>query len=273
MNTGIHDAINLGWKLGGVVKGWHDPSVLHTYQTERRKVAQELIKLDKIFSSLINHKIPTDMVSLSTDPNVVLTETLEKSTLFNIGLGIGFERGIFSRTPKMGMVDAGLRAPDALLYRPGSSFTPVRLLSLTQNWGCFWILVFAGQTIQTQARLRRLREYLDSSDNFAIAAPTGSLKFLTIIAGFEADGNSALGGERFGKMYQDYDSTAHIRYGIPTSAGAIVVVRPDSMLGFATGFEQVSEVEDYFRGFMKGFKQIRAPNGSVNGSANGSAKA
>ena len=262
MNTGIHDAVNLSWKLGGVVKGWYDTSVLQTYQTERRKIAQELIRLDKSFSSLINNKIPADIVSLSADPNVVLTEILEKSSKFNIGLGIGYDHNIFSRPPTMGMVDAGLRAPDALLHRPGNLFTPLRLLSLTQNWGCFWILVFAGQTLQTRARLQRLRRYLDSSNNFAVAAPKGSLKFLTILAGFEADGNSALGGERFGAMYQDFDSTAHLRYGIPTSEGAIVVVRPDSILGFATGLEQWSEVEDYFAGFMKGFKRVSAVNGS-----------
>ncbi|MDI5963303.1 FAD-dependent monooxygenase [Streptantibioticus silvisoli] len=36
MNTGLLDASNLGWKLGGVLRGTLDPSVLDTYDTERR---------------------------------------------------------------------------------------------------------------------------------------------------------------------------------------------------------------------------------------------
>jgi hypothetical protein len=39
MNCGIADAHNLAWKLGGVVQGWADPSLLDTYEQERRPVA------------------------------------------------------------------------------------------------------------------------------------------------------------------------------------------------------------------------------------------
>lgn len=263
MNTGMHDAVNLSWKLGGVVKGWYDTSVLQTYQSERRKVAQELIRLDKLFSSLIHGKIPPGTATLSNDPNVVLDEALERATLFNIGLGISFDHGIFSKAPRMGMVDGGWRAPDALLHRPGGLFTPQRLLKLTENRGNFWVLVFAGQTVLTRPRLRLLREYLDSKDNFVTKLPDGSVKLLTIIAGFEHDGNGAVGGERFGKMYQDFDSTAHVRYGIPPGEGALVVVRPDAYFGYATKIENFLELEEYFGGFFKGFGKKSVVNGST----------
>lgn len=39
MNCGIADAHNLAWKLGGVVQGWADASLLDTYDQERRPVA------------------------------------------------------------------------------------------------------------------------------------------------------------------------------------------------------------------------------------------
>jgi hypothetical protein len=39
MNCGIADAHNLAWKLGGVVRGWADASLLDTYEHERRPVA------------------------------------------------------------------------------------------------------------------------------------------------------------------------------------------------------------------------------------------
>ena len=40
MNTGIQDAHNLAWKLAAAVQGWGDISLLDTYATERRPVAQ-----------------------------------------------------------------------------------------------------------------------------------------------------------------------------------------------------------------------------------------
>jgi putative polyketide hydroxylase len=40
MNTGIHSAHNLAWKVGAVVAGWAGPELLDTYETERRAVAE-----------------------------------------------------------------------------------------------------------------------------------------------------------------------------------------------------------------------------------------
>lgn len=44
MNTGIQDAVNLAWKLAGVVKGQHDARILETYDTERRSAAHRVAK-------------------------------------------------------------------------------------------------------------------------------------------------------------------------------------------------------------------------------------
>jgi hypothetical protein len=40
MNTGLHSAHNLAWKVGAVVAGWAGPDLLDTYETERRAVAE-----------------------------------------------------------------------------------------------------------------------------------------------------------------------------------------------------------------------------------------
>ncbi|MGY8525383.1 FAD-dependent monooxygenase [Paracidovorax citrulli] len=51
MNTGIGDAINLAWKLAAVCKGEADPSLLDTYEVERRAFAERLIDTtDRVFS-------------------------------------------------------------------------------------------------------------------------------------------------------------------------------------------------------------------------------
>jgi 2-polyprenyl-6-methoxyphenol hydroxylase-like FAD-dependent oxidoreductase len=39
MNTGVGDAVGLGWALGAVVNGWGDPRLLRAYEVERRSVA------------------------------------------------------------------------------------------------------------------------------------------------------------------------------------------------------------------------------------------
>ena len=40
MNTAIHDAYDLGWKLAWVLRGWADRDLLDTYEAERRPVAE-----------------------------------------------------------------------------------------------------------------------------------------------------------------------------------------------------------------------------------------
>jgi hypothetical protein len=38
MNTGIGDAVDLGWKMSGVLNGWGGPALLSSYQQERQPV-------------------------------------------------------------------------------------------------------------------------------------------------------------------------------------------------------------------------------------------
>src|SRR5690242_8974618 len=41
MNTGVGDAIDLGWKLAGTIQGWGGPGLLASYETERRRVGEK----------------------------------------------------------------------------------------------------------------------------------------------------------------------------------------------------------------------------------------
>jgi len=45
MNTGIQDAMNLGWKLGAAVHGWARPGLLDTYQAERHPVGAMVLRM------------------------------------------------------------------------------------------------------------------------------------------------------------------------------------------------------------------------------------
>ncbi|MEV5888474.1 FAD-dependent monooxygenase [Nonomuraea fuscirosea] len=43
-NTGIGDAVNLGWKLAAVLRGWAPEALLATYERERRPIAADTIE-------------------------------------------------------------------------------------------------------------------------------------------------------------------------------------------------------------------------------------
>lgn len=44
LNTGIGDAVDLGWKLAAVLGGWGGPDVLDSYESERRPVQERVIR-------------------------------------------------------------------------------------------------------------------------------------------------------------------------------------------------------------------------------------
>ena len=44
-NTGVGNAVNLGWKLAAVLHGWAPAELLDTYESERRPVAAETIRI------------------------------------------------------------------------------------------------------------------------------------------------------------------------------------------------------------------------------------
>ncbi|KAJ4253749.1 hypothetical protein NW762_010143 [Fusarium torreyae] len=46
MNTSIHDSWNMGWKLNLALRGLAKPVLLNSYETERKKIAHDLINFD-----------------------------------------------------------------------------------------------------------------------------------------------------------------------------------------------------------------------------------
>lgn len=47
MNVSIQDLYNLIWKLGAVITNGTDPSIVETYDSERRPVTKKLMDLDE----------------------------------------------------------------------------------------------------------------------------------------------------------------------------------------------------------------------------------
>ncbi|KAL1645784.1 hypothetical protein SLS58_003668 [Diplodia intermedia] len=250
MNTGVHDATNLSWKLAGTIKGWYQPAVLQSYENERRPSAQHLIEIDKAASAAISGVIPPRYKQLAaeTSPNEVLRTILEETAPFTVGLGVDYPKSILNHPQQRKvMISQGSRAPDVLLQKPGA-LVRTRLYDVNKAPGLWTVLVFTGNTAITQPALAQLREALGLETSFA--KQFGHMvQLLTVVPGGAASVWSALGGPAFGKMFIDPGFEAHDRYGIPHETGAIIVLRPDAMLGFAADFCDVQDVDTYFSGF------------------------
>ncbi|WP_265736664.1 rifampin monooxygenase [Kibdelosporangium phytohabitans] len=53
LNLGVQDAVNLGWKLAGQVRGWAPDTVLDTYQAERHPVAADVLDNTRAQTALL----------------------------------------------------------------------------------------------------------------------------------------------------------------------------------------------------------------------------
>src|SRR5215831_7044699 len=58
MNTGIQDAMNLGWKLGAAVGGWAPAGLLDSYEEERHPVGAQVLRLTDGFNRLVLGRSP-----------------------------------------------------------------------------------------------------------------------------------------------------------------------------------------------------------------------
>ena len=90
MNVSMQDSFNLGWKLALVVKGTAQPSILKTYQSERRRIAQDLIDFDHKFSRLFSGRPAKDVLDESGVSMAEFKNTFVKGNMFASGLSVDY---------------------------------------------------------------------------------------------------------------------------------------------------------------------------------------
>ena len=91
MNVSMQDTYNLCWKIAAVTKGLAQRSILKTYESERRTVAQTLINFDRKLSKLFSGRPAKDATDLT---GVDLQEIKQKHRKFNLfACGVGVEYG------------------------------------------------------------------------------------------------------------------------------------------------------------------------------------
>ncbi len=63
LNTGIGDAVDIGWKLAAVLQGWGGPRLLDSYETERRPIQARVISA----AAANNRVLATDLLDDDAD--------------------------------------------------------------------------------------------------------------------------------------------------------------------------------------------------------------
>lgn len=99
MNVSMQDAYNLVWKIGLVVKGLAKRSILKTYQSERRRIAQDLIAFDHRFSRLFSGRPAKDAADEAGISMTEFKDAFEKGNMFASGLAVDYGASILVAKP------------------------------------------------------------------------------------------------------------------------------------------------------------------------------
>jgi len=111
LNTGVQDAVNLGWKLAQVVKGTSPESLLDTYHAERQPVAARVLRNNMAQVMLGRTDDRTKALRETMNEVLGLDEPSRRFTAMMFGLDIHYDLGeghslLGRRMPDLDLVTA-----------------------------------------------------------------------------------------------------------------------------------------------------------------------
>jgi 2-polyprenyl-6-methoxyphenol hydroxylase-like FAD-dependent oxidoreductase len=91
MNTGLQDAVNLGWKLAAVTLGWADAGLLDSYHAERYPAGRFVVHMSHglLRLALLEHRSMSRSRALLGGTAVRARPIVDRAALAISGLGIG----------------------------------------------------------------------------------------------------------------------------------------------------------------------------------------
>ncbi|KZP19041.1 hypothetical protein FIBSPDRAFT_933091 [Athelia psychrophila] len=281
MNASMNDTHNLSWKLAHVLKGWARPSLLTTYEFERRKYAQDLIEFDRQYSTLYSGKLLVDNGGkMDRQVHMELIKTFGKFAGFTSGIHIQYAPSPLTLLPPACAPAAaralviGQRMPSQLVVRllDGRPFELQDLLPADGRWK---LVLFPGNTcaeydsdLDDEGRVGRRQagqalhealagvargrgESVEALFSFVqISAASGGCTLEDAmeppLAGVCAKQHfidqREINGRRGGEAYESYG----------VLEPAVVVVRPDGYVGTIAPLldPEASHVKRYFSGII-----------------------
>ncbi|KAH9945760.1 FAD binding domain-containing protein [Amylocystis lapponica] len=268
MNASMNDTHNLAWKLAYVLRGWSDISLLKTYESERRKFAQELIEFDKVFSKQFSEK-PTTEISEDGVTHEQFLTTFQTFGGFTSGIGVHYTPSLIVNTTHQSYASKLIIGQRMLPHEfiRAADARPIELHDMLPSDTRFKILVFAGNTADKLQlkRLSALAVELGKPDAFLRRFSRGALDtvfdILCISSANKEEASHLDIPELFRPhwskvLLDDVDMYRRSRagggydyYGVDPH-GAIVVVRPDGYIGTVAPFEHLDDINQYFASFM-----------------------
>jgi hypothetical protein len=120
MNTGVGDAIDLGWKLAGTLAGWGGPELLDSYEAERRPVAARAVRASTV-ATMGRRRwralITTDMASGSDQERAMaaLADLEQRKSNDLLGIELGYR---YTGSPIIVAPEDNVPDPDRWDYVP-----------------------------------------------------------------------------------------------------------------------------------------------------------
>ena len=142
MNTAFHDAINLAWKLHHVEAGFANRSILETYESERKLIAETLLNFDARYARLFSQRQPSvskighadKQLSSSSNEGYNSSDdeaernefikTYKASCEFTTGFGVAYPPNIFNWSSCITTISSPLFNPPGNKCIPGRIFPP-----------------------------------------------------------------------------------------------------------------------------------------------------
>ncbi|KZT05391.1 monooxygenase [Laetiporus sulphureus 93-53] len=249
LNSGIQDAVNLGWKLALVEKGVAHPSILETYTEERLPVIAEVLKTsNKLFNSAVNAKGDGETNKKAWHRGGSLNQLGVNYRWSSIIVDDRFPREEHPTDPygvthnPTDPVRAGERAPDApglvLAGSAGDAGRRPKTASLFSIYRPFYhtILIFAANADEAAPIVGAMKAYPSELIRTVFIYPQDTASDATSAEGVDI-------------TTVDGDGHAHIAYGI-LEGPTVVIIRPDGVIGgVVCGLESL---RGYFRRVFSG---------------------
>lgn len=182
MNTAFHDALNLAWKIHHVEAGFANRSILQSYESERKLIAEDLLDFDAKYAALFSKRVPSagEVGAAAEDKKSgevnEFVEVFKSSQEFTSGYGIAYGSNEFNWSAKHS-AQSHLFNPTGNTLRPGRVMPPANVtrvvdaneVQLEQEIplnGSFRIFLFAGIPSTTERAVADFATNLEKKRSF-----------------------------------------------------------------------------------------------------------
>ncbi len=223
MNTGMQDALNLGWKLALMVKGQASPRLLESYEAEREQVGEALLRGTELAMRVALTRNPL-LLALRNALAPIFFSSLPAAAhrlaeaLSEISIAYPHSPITVDQRDKKGALHAGDRAPNALVRaREGAEPQPLFEIFNSQR-SILLVLTAQQEAAAVERQWREIVALLSLGYQEMIEAYLVTEK---ATSGWEQEAHPLL-HDFTGELYQRYEA----------EQGGLVLIRPDGYIGF-----------------------------------------